>query len=129
MNDLIQTLDALTYDFTRRLVEELRRALLEQEEGAAPAPGARLKQTKPKASSKPAPRVKVSTLGEVRHAREELLARAVEVLKGGPLSSNQLRGALELPRPVFQKAMAFGVETGQVVKSGDRNKTTYGLVE
>jgi hypothetical protein len=45
MNELIKTLDALTYDFTRRLVEELRRALLEQEGGAAPASGAGLKQT------------------------------------------------------------------------------------
>ncbi len=88
---------------------------------AAPAPKAA-----PKAASAPAdgPVLQVSRASAETKA---LLAGIVRVLKKGPLFSEDLRRELNITRRDLAKPIAEGLKTRQIVKKGDRRKTTYEL--
>lgn len=129
MTDLLQSLNALTYDFTRRLVDELRRAavgdLLDSEIGVG---SAKVPASTPARTRSRAPKRRSATGRKIALGR--LVTQATTVLRDGARTSGALRKALGGPsRTDFQAAMALAVKSGKLTRTGNRSETVYALAE
>jgi hypothetical protein len=129
MTDLLQNLNVLTYDFTRRLVDELRRAavgdLLELD---APLERVPAPVSTPARARSRAPKQRSRTGRKIALGR--LVTRALALLHEGPQTSGALRKAMGGPsRTDFQAAMTMAVKSGKLTRTGNRSETTYALAE